>query len=325
MKINLLWGLLGVVWMTACSNPLHKSVGEELTPEELSKISKKEESFRACYAQVKIRRNYLRTTLPRAEWADLTYQRYYKFYRTINDEEFIRSHEETLRQEWAGKYGPYLARVEAISDQWKDFLKENALDTYVQIELLDVEKEQMVTPWGETITPHVLFVFRVTPLRGALDALEANYAMGKKGEPLYCSYSRTIGTNTIDIDRPLTGPTLIKSYATLGFAIDDDAKEMDFGTLLRKYDWGSCINAVVKNGKRITNTDLWQQVPDPVWKLWQSRNREAGIEWEREWAIKRIVEEILQGEYVSPSDYVLQGMKKVRAGVDELSARFYDF
>ena len=158
--------LIALVVLTAgCSNPIKKSITEELSLEEIKSISKKDPLFLAFYDRYfenKCYEHFLTDKTVQVMYSDITYKRYYEYIKQINDDDFIDAVYEEAEIEWNEKFGYTEHKFDSIINYWHNYFQENAPNTY-----LDVEFDHAVAYYYYSLKKVKLF-FKLTPKRGRL-------------------------------------------------------------------------------------------------------------------------------------------------------------
>lgn len=173
MKKMLLF--VALVAITAgCSNPIKKSISEELSLEEIKSISKKDPLFLAFYDRYfenKCYEHFLTDKTVQVMYSDITYKRYYEYIKQINDDDFINAVYEEAEKEWNEEFGYTEQKFDSIINYWQNYFQENAPKTY-----LDVEFDHAVTYSYYSMRGVKLF-FKLTPKRGKLSRAEFWYTI----------------------------------------------------------------------------------------------------------------------------------------------------
>ncbi len=324
MKIaKIILGTLFLFLVISCDNALNKSIVEPLTPEEVSQAVKKEPEFYLTYEFVELHDNYLRTTAQKAMWQDLTYKRLHKFMSIILDRDFQESHQKEFTQKWELQYGHYKVSADSVCDIWQRYWDTHRATNYVRVDLIDIEKEYMQPPWGgDPIVTSRKFVLKVTPLRGTVDSVSFDYDLFEMDEEP--SFSDMFSHyHSAEISSPFSTPVVVRDSPTVKFQIDETIKSSDFKTVLNKYKFAFAINYVIVNGKRINTLALRQATPDAVYEYMMEKGKDTESDFNKEYALKRLVEDVLKKEYESKESYIFKQMNDVYSKIDELAFRFY--
>lgn len=324
MKIaKVILGTLFLLLAVSCDGALNRTIAEPLTPEEVENAVKKEPGFSFAYKFVELHRNYLQTSSQKAMWQDLTYKRFYKFVSTISDMEFQESHRKEFAEKWELQYGHYQASADSVCDIWQHYWDTHGATNYVRVDLIDIEKEYMQPPWGgEAIVTSREFVLKVTPLRGTVDGVSFDYDLLEMDEEP--SFSGMFSHyHSAEISSPFSTPVVVRDSPTVKFQIDETIKSSDFKTVLSKYKFAFAINYVIVNGERINTLALRQATPDAVYEYMVEKGKETGSDFNKEYALKRLVKDVLKKEYESKEDYIFKQMNDICSKIDELAFRFF--
>lgn len=321
--LKIISGTLFLFTSVSCNNVLDRSIIEPLTPKELNETIKEYPDFAFTYKFVEIRNKYLQTTSQKAMWHDLTYKRLHKFLNKILDEDFHELYTKKFGQKWELQYGHYKASADSVCKIWQNYWDTHKATNYVRVDLIDIEKEYLEPIWGgEPIVSSKKFVFKVTPLRGTVDAISFDYDLFEKDEkPSFSDFLSHY--HSVDIDKPFSAPIVVKDTPTVKFEVDETIKSSDFKTVLNKYKFAFAINYVIINGKKVSNLELRKATPDAVYEYMVNKDNEKASDFEKEWPLTRIIEDILGKEYESKDDYISKQMFRIYSEIDELAFRFY--
>lgn len=309
--------------VVSCDSALNRTIAEPLTPEEVENAVKKEPGFSFAYKFVEMHRNYLQTSSQKAMWQDLTYKRFYKFVSTILDTEFQESHRKEFAERWESQYGHYQASADSVCDIWQRYWDTHGPTNYVRVDLADIEKEYMQPPWGgEPIVTSRKFVLKVTPLRGTVDGVSFDYDLFEMDEEP--SFSDMFSHyHSAEISSPFSAPVVVRDSPMVKFQIDETIKSSDFKTVLSKYKFAFAINYVIVNGKRIDTLALIEATPYAVFEYMKEKDKEKESDFNKEYALKRLVEDVLKKEYESKDTYIYEQMNNLCSEIDGLAFRFY--
>lgn len=316
-------GIILFLIATSCNNALNKSIGEPLTPEEVNEAVKKDPMFSITYKFVERHSNYLKTTSQKAMWYGLTYNRLHKFVMLTLDDEFEETHTKKFADEWELKYGRYEASVDSVCDIWQKYWDTHKAESYVHVDLINIEKEYTQPPWGgEPLVTSREFVMKVTPLRGKVDGVSFDYDLVEKDEePYFSSWSSHY--HSAEISYSFNAPVVVKKHPTLKFEIDEVVKASDFKTVMGKYKFAYTINYVIVNGKKVNLLALIKATPDAVFSYMKEKGNKKGSDFDKKYAFERVVTDILKKEYVSKDTYISTEMQRVYKEIDELAFSFY--
>lgn len=178
-------------------------------------------------------------------------------------------------------------------------------------------------PWGgESIVTSRKFVLKVTPLRGTVDGVSFDYDLFEMDEEP--SFSDVFSHyHSAEIGSPFSAPVIVRDSPMVKFQIDETIKSSDFQTVLSKYKFAFAINYVIVNGKRINTLALREATPDAVYEYMVEKGKKTESDFNREYALKRLVEDVLKKEYESKDTYISEQMNNLCSEIDELAFRFF--
>ena len=84
----------------SCSNPLDKSVTEQLTAKEIDRVARKDKSFLATYSVVEERWNHIHSSEDSLRWKDVTYGRLHNYLATVESAQLNSPLVIQLREKW---------------------------------------------------------------------------------------------------------------------------------------------------------------------------------------------------------------------------------
>lgn len=313
--------IVGTIFLcltVSCNNALDRSIAEPLTTEEVNEAMKKDPGFVFTYKFVESHNNYLQTTSQKSMWKDLTYKRFHKFVVTITDGNFLESHEKEFAKKWELQYGHCITSADSVCDIWEKYWDTHRVTNYVRVDLVDIEKEYIDPPWrGDPIVSARNFVMKVIPLLGTVDGVSFDYNLLEKDEENVYSHH-----HSVEISDPFNAPVVVRDSPVLKTQIDEIVKSSDFNTVLSEYKFAFAINYVIINGKKVSTLTLREATPDAVYKyIWE--RKKGGNKFEKEFALKSIVENILKKEFESKDDYVSKQVQNACSEIDELAFRFF--
>lgn len=293
--------LCGIALLAAaCSGPTGRPVSEALTPEQNNRLLKQDPAYgyTITFAE-QFRQKAPATDLARA--SELTYARLNDFLTEYLDEAFVRGLRAEGEGEWLAEYGSDNDKADSIEAAWRRFLEENKPESYVRVDLAAILPDQ--STYG---TARILL--EVRPLRGPLEQVEGAFGLFERdGE-----YTVDDGTgfNRFSLDKGLAGPTKVPAWLTynvwritdgdIPYNMYPDRPGLPLDKLKQKYKFDYAVTSLVKDGRRIRNVDLLEQVPDAVRSYWRAKDKDG----EREYAYSRMVCELVNPQYVSCTEYV---------------------
>ena len=216
--------------MCGCSNGLNKSIIEPLTVDEIKANIDKDSSFADFYKiSEEVRAWMLQSNINQAEYGDITYKRFFEYYKKITDADYIRKLEERYSVKYNRLYPDYTAQVDSIVDYWRAYREDNRLENYVHIEFEKLWKEYYSYS-GDVREVNV--GFKITPLRGAIQQLIFRYEIKSK-----ISNNGDIdlfGGNRCLASSPITTPQTL--YWKADYTDERYLKNMTTSEVKRDYD-----------------------------------------------------------------------------------------
>ncbi|MDO6518593.1 hypothetical protein [Zobellia uliginosa] len=317
MKKTLL--LIFTVTFFSCNSHLDKSVFEPLTVNELKKTIDKDSLFKGTYEYiVYIRDTVLKSDIDKAKFADLTYKQVYDFEKFSSDTIYFKPINDRVEKEWNEKYGGYEVKVDSISNYWKKYKEENALEQYVNIELARIDKEYYSYSGG---IKDVNLGFRLTPLKGKIDQLRFTYRIEakinkKEDNDLYTSLNLTLDKSRCLSTSPFSKPVI--RYWKASYSDEKILKNKTLETFNRDYNIYVEIDQIRIDGKNKSNDDL--KVPESVEDYWKYQSGEYLYIFDD--GTDEIVKEILGETYINKYGYRNQEIDKILKEKDPLAFEF---
>ena len=164
-----------IIVMIGCNKIPNKSVFEKLSTEELSVAFKYDDSFREFYESTRDNMDDVSDVI-KATYSDITYRRFFDFYKILLDSNYMESIIDEYGLEWEMKYGVHLTKTDSVLNYWRNFKEENSLDKYVKIELASIDKEY----YSFGPLSDVKLGFRLTPLQGTVEQVIFTYGYNAK-------------------------------------------------------------------------------------------------------------------------------------------------
>lgn len=313
MKYNV--AIILVISIFSCKNPLNKPIFQPLTVEELKDAIQKDSVFEESYKYIQlIKDSVLKSDLDKAKWADLTYNRIYKIVKLAIDTTYFKPIGEDLKKEWNEKYGKYQAKVDSVSNYWKHYKSQNSLEQYVNVELVEINKE-----YYEYIgdVKSVNLGFRLTPLKGQVDQLRFSYRIEPKinqkdedNESLYSVLDKSWCLSTTPFSKPII------RYWEANYTNEKILKSKTIETVKRDYNIYIEIDEIRKDGTNMSNDDL--HIPESVQNHWRYENKE----YLKDLYVPDVVKEVLHEEYLPEYEYRQQGIDKLLKKKDSVAFEF---
>lgn len=309
LLVTVLSGLL-----VSCNTKMSRSVVEPLTPEEINSITKDDKMFLFTYAFVESVVGKMTSAAEKSLWSDLTYKRFHQFINKVKDENFTDQLKAKYGDMWNAKYAQDEAKVDSVLSYWENYKKENALDTYIKVELVDIPNHGY---------SDLQFAFKITPLRGTIDVFKLYYGVYEDGNPPFYSYFETTGRNLLSVEQPFSQSIILTSYPTLDDDIRVTAMKMSASELLAEYNFDCKISYIKQDGKILNFVTQTAGIPRQVENLLSNRNKKDYSEWEREYDRTTLIKEHINKDYLGKEEYISSEIKKEVEAIDKLASDFY--
>jgi hypothetical protein len=295
-----------IVGLFGCNSHLNKSIFEPLTVDELKKSLQKDSLFKNTYEYIQyVKDTILKSDLDKVRFADLTYKRIHDFAKFSSDTSYFKPIDERIKKDWSEKYGRYQAKVDSISNYWKNFKNENSLEQYVKVELAQLDKEYYSYSGG---IRNVNLGFRLTPLKGQVDQIRFSYRIEAKinekdKENIYESIYSAFDKSWCLMTSPLLKPVV--RYWEANYSNEKILSDKTLETFFRDYNIYIEIDEIRKDGKNMSSDDL--NIPKSIMRHWEYENRESL----KDLYVKNIIKEILDEEYLDEYEYNIQEKGKI--------------
>ena len=299
--------LIFAVGLISCNSPLDKSIFEPLTVEDLKQSIDKDSLFKDTYEYiVYVRDTVMKSDLEKVKFADLTYEQIHEFALFSADTTYFKPITERIEKEWTEKYGIYDEQVDSVSNYWKRIKKENSIEQYVKIELVEIDKEYYSYNNG---VRNVNLGFRLTPLKGRIEQVRFGYSIEakineKENDDIYSSLYSSLDKNWCRSTSPFSKP--IVRYWEADYTNEKILKNKTIKTFLRDYNIHIEVDKIRKDGKNMSNDDL--NIPKAVENHWEYENRE---EYLQDLYFDDIVKDVLNKEYMKEYEYRSQEVDKI--------------
>jgi hypothetical protein len=308
--------LLVVVGFYSCNSPLDKSIFEPLTVEELKKSIEKDSLFSDTYEYiVYIRDTVLKSDLDKVKFADLTYERINDFFKFSSDTTYFKPINERLEKEWNKKHNIYKQKADSILNYWKKYEKENSINQYVSIELIEVDKKYYT---NSNVIKHINLGFKITPLKGKLDYISFGYGFrAKDDEEVVFPY----GPNRMPSIYSISYVTNLSSKPNIQYEkIDSEMEEFlrfkNLKTLSRDYNLYIEAFEIGIDGRDLNWEDL--NIPKEVSNYWEYENDELF----KDFYLKSMLKTVLNVEYITEHEYYHRGINEILKIKDPLVFEF---
>lgn len=291
------------------SNPIDKSIFEDLTPDEIATVIKEDSSFNTTFKRIAyIKKNGVITYLTKSNFTELTYRRMHNAFAMLRDTSIINPAD----REWKAKYGALVTKADSVSAHWKNVVATQGPAQYVAFKLVDVE--QTVDSKTKQVKAMNLG-FTLTPTKGTVDALTFRFKIApkdtaNKGKIWFTDrFSFPVTTN-----QPLTAPT--KVWAKVSFEDFDKLANLSAAEILAKYNIVTTVTDATVGGVSHTNKQL--NIPWVIEDYWVSEKNPYLIETPQ----KHIIKGLCGVNFVPRTTYVEEKVKATVAAKDPLAIEF---
>lgn len=247
--------MLLACFFIGCSNPLNKTINEELSIEDLKSIHKKDTLFVSFYELIRKNiSNIMNSETQKVKYCDLTYKQLYKYVNTILDTSFIDL--EAIIIQWDEKFPFAYNKMDSIIAHYNKFILDNSLSKYVKMEFVGYKKRQGRYGFLCDIG------MNITPLNGEISEIYADIRFIPKK-----------GVKNMDIHVCFEG-SFSKSRTVYENVISDEFEEMcifkDPNSIKEEYDIEYYISMAKYKGKYIFTPISTDKIPKPYIEYLQS-------------------------------------------------------
>ena len=250
-----------IIVMVGCNNPLKKSISEELTMEEIKSISKKDPAFLTFYDlcfENKCYEHFLKEKTFQVLYSDLTYKRFYEYVKQTSDKNYINSAYEEAEKEWEERYGYTEQKFDSIINYWQNYVDENAIETYLDIDF------DHATPYKGYYDKGVRIYFKLIPRREKLHSVWFGYTIKTKDDTHKIVISET-AHHIYSFSEPIVIDDYIMVYSKNGFYEDVAVNKLSSEELKDKYEFVYSIKDIETDKDGFINEySLYKEVPFEV-------------------------------------------------------------
>ena len=275
-------------FLYGCNKISNKSILIPLEQKELSNAIKQNDKFTDYYSKIR-KVVQMMGDVDKAKYGDITYRKFFEFIRFQNDTTFWNPLYEKWEQEHAKIYTLYPSKLDSVIEYWTNYYKENSLDSYVKIELVEIKAiyDKRHYDWVDD----VILSFKLTPIKGSIEMIKFNYCFRNKTD-----YKDLKGY--CEIINPFDRDYIV--YKKVQYR--DDGKEIyakyNAETFLKAYDCFFEVESIVKDGVFIKKDDI---------KIPQSMKKR--IDWMKKFDYMEglydddIIKELIDRKYITESEY----------------------
>lgn len=289
-KIIKLSVLLFVLGLSSCNSPLKKSVIEPLEIKDLKDIIEKDTLFEFTYKAIQeIRDLKLTDDVEKAKWSDMTYDRVHKMVQLYSDTLAQSKYTGKIKSDWNSKFGMYIPKLDSILNYWIKYKKDNSLETYVKVELFDVQTDER---------GYASMGFKITPLKGEIDNLHFNYVFNKKSDEKTKREKNISSINdrfwVVSISDKISKSKIFWEFDPKN---DDIIKNKILEEVLKEYEFKLEVSKININGVRLSIYD--QKTPISIDILLDMEEND----FMREYYRNDLIKEYLNENFVSYSSF----------------------
>ena len=245
MRVKSLIPIIACCVIVACSSIPSKSVFEDLSTEELSKILQETPDFETEYRHIK---NAILAfnDIEKAKYSSITWREIYKAYKFSSDTTKFQLLFTQWENEWKETYSKYDGKVDSVISYWHEYMIQNTPERFVHIEFSGIKKNYY--PYTFDIED-VSMGFRLVPLDGTIEQVKFSYRFSAKIDRLYGEKNYCI------ITTPFKSPVI--RYWKVDYRDNEILERLNSETFKRDYDIHIEITDVRKNGINYSIYDLY--------------------------------------------------------------------
>lgn len=308
--------------LSACSQPLEKSVIEPLTSKELDKVVRKDKSFLTTYSIVEGMSNNIHTSADSARWILLSYSRLHDYLKTTEGVQLNTSLVSKLREEWENMYNDYVVDADSLINYWRDYLFVNSYDSLVNITFNGIEIERFKNKNNE-IDTLLKVMIKFIPLKFSIDSISANYTFVSSKDTLHSEHpDSAITVNMLNIQKKISDSLLIKVYPELSKHIKTKLIAKDSNVVFN-YN----VLSLYSNGKSYNPDDLIDDMPKSVqaYFIASSNDDKYGPVFDETFYIENIIRELVNPSFISQTAYIKVNSERFYKEIDSLAFNFVNY
>ena len=295
----LIFGL--AIILCSCNSISDKPVSVKLDTDELSKAIKADTLFSSFYETIRKRGDEM-DDIKKAKFNDVTYRRFFKYFKFLRDTTYWNPLSEQWEKEWKKEYGIYLPKTDSTLKYWKKYLQENSLNKYVTVELAQIDKDYY--EYLGTLK-EVNLGFRLTPLQGAIEQLRFNYGYKAK-----INGNKYFETHNCISTSPFSSPTI--RFWEVGYGDRENFSGKSVETFLRDYNLQIEITSIRKDGVNISTEDF--NIPEEISDYFTNENDTLMRDYYKDKVLKKIIYK----DYLDNWEYRTKKADVIREKEDKL-------
>ncbi len=292
---------------------MDKSVIEPMKIENLKTIIEKDTLFEYTYKAIqKIREDVLTDDVAKAKWSDITYERVHKIMKLYSDSLTQSKYTKDIRKKWKGKYDIYNIKVDSITDYWENYLKDNSLNNYVNVELFDVQTSE---------DGKVKIGFKISPLKDRIEDLIFEYIFIDKEEIEEISKWEELSILNDNTNKVYLFKKIPKSKIHWETYIKNEniLKNKILEEILDKYIFKLQISSLKQNGKRISDYDI--NIPYEVESYLEAKKKKSFMQ---DYYKSQIITKFLNNDYLRYEEYISPFIDSIAKSSDPKVLKFFE-
>lgn len=307
MRKKWLFLIIASFLLCACNNIPNKSISESLNTEELSNAIKSDTLFSNFYEHLRTEVESL-SDIKKAKYHDITYRRLFQYIKFSEDTTYWNPLVEQWSEEWKVEYGAYLGKADSVITYWKQYLEDNSLNKYVNVELAKIDKDYYSYSYD---IKDVDLGFRLTPLQGGIEQIVFTYGYQAKihEEARYYEKHRCRSTT------PFSVPTI--RY----WEVDYSDRKLFSGhtveTFLRDYNLHVEITNIRKDGENMSVDDF--NTPEAVSDYLKHGEDD---DFMKDYYKEKIIVELINKDYLRQWEYYEKRADVLKEKKDKLCFDF---
>jgi len=283
-KVLLITVLVSLLY--GCNQISNKSILIPLEQKELSNAIKQEDKFADYYNNLR-KVVQMMGDVDKATYGGITYRKFFEYIKFQNDTAFWNPLYEKWEKEHEQKYAVCFSKLDSVIEYWSNYLKENSLDSYIKIELAEINtKYYNRYMWID----EVKLGFKLTPLKGKIEMINFNFYFRSKTD------YKTSEEYRCEINTPFNGSIIVQETANY-----DDREifaKYDAETFLKSYDVFFEVKSIIKDGKFLKKDDI--KIPKSIAKRFDWMKKFDCMEGLYD---NDIIKELIDIQYISESEY----------------------
>lgn len=247
--------IMVLIGLSGCSRPMNKTIVEPLEADEIRQLQKHDTTFVRYYKAVqKMRESFLSDEVNQAKYGAITYGQLQTYCSYRDDTVLLSPVIDQARGEWQTACSGYDEKLDSIMTYWSEYMKANSLDSYLKLNLYNIEKEYY--PYTSDVR-HVNLAIELTPLKGRVQGANFTVEFRDKSESDDLDWFSLLFDRKIskcELDRPFSGTTVF--YWEVGDYLKKKLADMTIAQVREKYEVVFDLKEIKVNNRKITNEEL---------------------------------------------------------------------